>query len=171
MYSKETLEAESKCPAICKLRDSDEEDDTTCDYLEDDLAVPDRRENAHAINIRSPRYPCNLPYRSEEVCLYNISLACDTEHVIVSSTASPLSSLSLAKGDFLEIIDYSQNQNPNGRITLQRDFHVHTSQFVVLFSSSKSDKASENGFSIHMECAVKSTGVHEEGSAAAEVFL
>ena len=153
-----------ECPAVCKLKDSDEESDEDCG--EDDLLV----DAENIINIVSPRYHCGLQYRKKEICLYNISLPCDTDDVVISAG---LSDLNLAEKDFLDIIDYSQKhayQRITNAQSLSRDLRVLSSQFVVLFSSSNNDKESGNGFSLHMECAVKPT-VHEqeeieEGSAA-----
>ena len=150
------------CPAVCKLKDSDEEKDQDCG--EDDLLVS----TESAVSIVSPRYGCGLQYRKKEICIYNISLPCGTDDVVISAG---LSNLNLAENDFLDIIDYSQ-MHPYERITesLSRDLRVSSSQFVVLFSSSNNEKASGNGFNLHMECAVKPTVQEQEeteqGSAA-----
>ena len=138
MYSKKTLPEGSKCPAVCKLRDSDAEDDLSCAFHEKYLMVPDGRENAHSVSMRSPRQPCGLPYRQEEVCLYNVSLACATDHVIISRDTSDPSSLSLAEKDFLEVIDFTHKRHYDqikGRDSLQENLHVYASQFVLLFWS------------------------------------
>ena len=140
-----------ECPAVCKLKDSDEESDEECD--QDDLLL--HVENA--VNIVSPRYRCRMQYRKKEICLYNVSLSCGTDDVVISAG---LSNLNLADNDYLDIID------SHGRITnaqsLPRDLRVGSNQFVVLFASSNKDKESGNGFSLHMECAVKPTVSEED---------
>ena len=160
MYDLESVKF-PECPAVCKLRDSDEESDEDCG--EDDLLV----NTENAVNIVSPRYHCGLQYRKKEICLYNISLSCGTDDVVISAG---LSNLNLAENDFLDIIDYSQKHEYARIKNAQFLPRVLSRQFVVLFSSSNNDKASGNGFSLHMECAVKPTVPEEEeieeGSAA-----
>ena len=152
-----------ECPAVCKLKDSDETKDQECG--QDELLV----DTPTSVRIDSPRYNCSgQAYRKKEICMYNISLACGADDVVISSA---LSNLTLAENDFLDIIDYSRGHEYE-RITesLSRDLRVLSSQFVVLFSSSSSDKARGSGFRLHVECSVKPT-VHEqeeneEGSAS-----
>ena len=162
MYDLESARV-PECPAVCKLKDSDEEKDKECG--EDELLI----DTPTSVRIVSPRYHCSgQEYRKKEICMYNISLACGADDVVISST---LSNLTLAENDFLDIIDYSGGHEYE-RITesLSRDLRVLSSQFVVLFSSSSSNKARGSGFSLHVECSVKPTVYeqeeNEDGSAS-----
>lgn len=154
-----------QCPAVCKLKDSDEAKDEACD--EDNLLVVG---DGGVATILSPRYGCGLEYRKKEICVYNVSLSCASNHVTISKD---LSKLDLAAGDFLDIIDYSQ-KDTYGKITGselgERDLWIHSSDFVVLFSSSNNEKTSGNGFSIHMECSEGTIEDPQEGSAAYELY-
>ena len=166
MYDLESITV-AQCPAVCKLKDSDEEKDEEC--AENNLMV---ETDGSFAKIVSPRYDCGLQYRRKEICLYNVSLSCETNDVAVSAR---LSEINLSEGDFLDIIDYSHNhvyEKISGSQALSRDLRILNRQFVVLFSSSKKEKASGSGFNLHMECARKPNtnrgGENGEGSAETE---
>ena len=157
----------AQCPAVCKLKDSDEERDEEC--TEDNLML---ETDGSFAKIVSPRYDCGLEYRKKEICLYNVSMSCETNDVVVSAR---LSNINLSDGDFLDIIDYSQ-KHAYGKIAgsqaLSRDLRILSSQFVILFSSNSKEKERGSGFTLHMECALKLTTNHgdknKEGSAKNE---
>ena len=106
----------------------------------------------NVVRITSPRFECDKQYRQQEICLYNISLSCPTNDVIVSTDQSYLN---LGDGDFIDIIDYSQ-KSKYGQISgsqwPEANRRIYSKDFVVLFYSSSSTKSDENRFSIHMEC-------------------
>ena len=140
--------AAPQCPAVCKLRDSDEKKDDVCD-CNDHITVTES-----AVKISSPRFECGLGYRKKEICLYNVSLSCQTNNVVISKD---LSQLNLADGDFLDVIDYSNQQSfqtiTGNEFPTGRDMYIFgTSDFVVLFFSSSRKKSDDHGFSLHMEC-------------------
>ena len=139
--------SEPNCPAVCKLRDSDEKKDELCDH-NDHMTVSES-----VAKLSSPRFECGLGYRKKEICIYNVSLSCETDDVVISRD---LSQLHLADGDFLDVIDYSHKQRfqmiSGSEFPTERDMRIGTSDFVVLFYSSSKEKSDENGFSLHIEC-------------------
>ena len=163
MYNPQSVTV-AECPAVCKLKDSDEERDKEC--AKDSLML--ETGGGFAIKIVSPRYDCGLQYRKKEICLYNVSMSCATNDVIVSAS---LSTLSLSEGDFLDVIDYSQKhayEKIAGSHALSRDLRILSTRFVVLFSSSNKEKENESGFSLHIECGTKPPDSHGDKNGSAD---
>ena len=158
LYSEEALSI-PECPAACKLKLMDEAKDKECD--QDDLLI-----SSHSVvTISSPRFYCDKQYRQQEICLYNISLPCETNDVVVS-TEHNQSYLNLSDGDFIDIIDYSQKgkyAEISGSQWPRSNSRIYSKDFVVLFYSSGSSKTDENRFRVHMECSQPAK--EDEGSA------
>ena len=160
----------SECPAVCKLKNSNEKKDELC-HRNDHMVV-----NDGAVEITSPRFQCGLEYRKKEICIYNVSMTCEANDVAISRN---LSKLNLAKNDFLDVIDYSHGQSfqkiTGSEFPTERDMHIGSNNFVVLFSSSKGKKSHGNGFSLHVECRSDPVSPKEEddqeGSTSSQRLL
>ena len=92
--------------------------------------------------------------------MYNISMPCNDNHVVISDTASTMNIAS--DGDFLQVIDYQNNQKyevMSGNTLLQTE--ITNSNFLLLFWSEK-DSLQGNGFKLQFECPLMQGSGTEE---------
>ena len=145
------------CPALCKLRDTVEEEGD-CDKDEEEN-VQSNSESTITL-VKSPNYDCSRYHRGE-ICVFNISMSCSTEHVVVSDQ---LSDLDIAKKDFVQVVDYTEQkvyEPVTGSEWPLSQAHITSTNFAIVFWSDKDWKRGK-GFKLHLECASEGVqGVQE----------
>ena len=147
-YDVVSLDEAPACPALCRLRNVGE-GDGECDREEEEN-VESYLESGITV-VKSPNYNCSQ-YLPGEICIYNISMSCDTNHVVVSNR---LSELDLAKKDFVQIVDYTEQevyQSVTGSEWPKSQVHITSTNFAIVFWSNK-DRKLGKGFKLHLECA------------------
>ena len=162
-YDWVSLNVAEDCPALCRLRNVGE-GDSDCDREEEENveSYPERGITV----VKSPHYNCSQ-YLPGEICIYNVSMSCDTDHVVVSDR---LSELDVAKKDFVQIVDYTKQevyQSVTGSEWPKSQVHITSTDFAIVFWSNK-DRKLGKGFKLHLECAGKAvqpvTETAESGS-------
>ena len=100
---------------------------------------------------KSPRYDCSDSYFKNEICVYNISMPCSSNHITISEKASEID---LAEGDSLHIIDYANKRYYEpifGQMWPKTHRDIVTSDFLMVFLSNNDSKQGK-GFNIQLEC-------------------
>ena len=138
------------CPALCKLRDPVEEEGDCDDEEEENVKS---YQGGEIMVLKSPNYDCSLYHRGE-ICIYNISMPCTTDHVVVSDQ---LSELDIGNKDFVQVVDYMHQkvyEPVTGTEWPKSLAHITSSDFAIVFWSDKKWKRGR-GFKLHLECASK----------------
>lgn len=142
------------CPALCRLKDVNNNGCPVDDLVDDTFL-----ESENVLVVESPRYSCS-EYLMNEVCVYNISMPCSNNRVVISDTASEMNIA--GDGDFVQVIDYENNRiydAMSGNALLRTE--ITNSNFLLLFWSEK-DSLQANGFKLQFECPlIQETGAEE----------
>ena len=175
-YDRQSLGVDS-CPATCKLRDVVMKKSDCDEYGENTVLVA--KEKSLAV-LRSPNHACSnsTKYHRSEICVYNISLSCSTDYVVISRQPEH-THLAIDEGDFVQVVDYTHERvygKVNGEEWPRSQAAIYSSNFVLVFWSEPHWKpAGSRGFRVHMECASSSnnsTNVPQsEESGSAEIIL
>ena len=173
-YSYKSLGVDT-CPATCKLKDAEKEEHDCEEYGEDSIVVA---KEGTLIVLQSPNYVCNgSQYHRNEICVYNVSMSCNTDHVVVSRQPYH-THLAIHKNDFVQVVDYTYGQvyeKVSGWEWPKSQAAIYSTDFVLVFWSDLRWKPPVyRGFKLHMECGSntnssnnvpQSEGSADEGSA------
>ena len=114
--------------------------------------------------VKSPRYDCSENYYRNEICVYNISMACkENSHVIISNDHS---NVDLGGGDFLQIFNPNNRNHKypkiSGNSLTHSQHNIPMMDFLMIFTSNNDSKQGK-GFSIQLECPSIEEITYEDG--------
>ena len=146
MDTYDTLLSAPSCPAFCRLRQSRKKH--FCPRSQDnDLLVSLR--GGRVVLLKSPKYDCSSKYPKSVMCVYSVSMPCNSNSVVVSH-----SKLNLSESDFVQVVDNTRSQGyqPVTGSTWPATQHaIPSSQLKVVFWSDH-DNRQGKGFKLQLSC-------------------
>ena len=101
----------------------------------------------------SPDYLCSPKYTHNMMCIYNISMSCNTNQVQVT-----FSDVDITDNDFVQVIDHTNGQiypPVSGSTWPVTQRSIPSSRFMLVFWSDK-DSTQSRGFKLVLNCPAES---------------